>query len=116
MKLQDMLPVLLSILVIVAVAVLERHSSLIAAITATMPLNAPLALWVVHSANRGEQKAVAEFSGNMLVGAVPTLGFLVTVWVAARLGLKLGPMLAAGYGVWAVGLVAIAVLRRFAGL
>ena len=116
MKLQDALPVLLSILVILAVAIVERRSSLIAGITATMPLNAPLALWVVHNANRGEQKAVAEFSGNMLLGAIPTLGFLATVWLAARMGLKLGPMLAAGYGAWAVALIAIAVVRRLAGL
>ena len=43
MRWQDILPVLLSIIVIIAVAVLEKQSKFIAAITATMPLTAALA-------------------------------------------------------------------------
>ena len=49
MKLQDAVPVLLSTLIIVLVAILEKQSKLFAALTATMPLNAPLALWIVYS-------------------------------------------------------------------
>ena len=41
MKAQDILPVILSILVIILVVLLEKQSKLIAALTATMPLAAP---------------------------------------------------------------------------
>ena len=43
MKTQDILPVILSIVVIILVAVFEKQSKLFAALTATMPLTAPLA-------------------------------------------------------------------------
>jgi hypothetical protein len=49
MKWQDVLPILASIVVIILVAIFERQSKLVAAITATMPLTAPLALWVVYA-------------------------------------------------------------------
>ena len=55
MKTQDILPVLLSIVVIILVAVLEKQSKFAAAITATMPIGATLALWIVYSANDGDR-------------------------------------------------------------
>ncbi|HUV27219.1 MAG: hypothetical protein WA997_02675 [Anaerolineales bacterium] len=44
MKTQNILPVLLSILVIIVVAVLEKLSKFAAAISATMPIGATLAI------------------------------------------------------------------------
>lgn len=116
MKLQDVVPVLLSILVIVLVAVLEKQSKLFAALTATMPLTTPLALWIVYSSNAGEKAAVTQFSLNLLLGIIPSLAFLVTVWLGARAGLKLMPMLLTGYGVWAAGAALLYLLRNTIGL
>ncbi len=104
MKSQDIVPVVLSIVVIVLVAVLEKQSKLFAALTATMPLTAPLALWIVYSANAGEKTAVTNFSLSLLLGLLPTLAFLITVWLAARAGMKLGPDDPdRGYSVWGIG-------------
>ena len=116
MKTQDILPVMLSILVIILVAVIEKQSKLFAAITATMPLAAPLALWIVYSSSGGEPKAVSNFTLSMVLGFLPTLAFIVTVWLAARAGLKLLPMIGAGYGVWALGALLIYLLRNFLGI
>lgn len=116
MKSQDILPVLLSIVVILLVAVLEKQSKLIAALTATMPLAAPLALWIVYSSNAGDRTAVSQFSLSLLLGLLPTMAFLIAVWFAARAGLKLGPMIAAGYGVWAAGATALYLFRNILGL
>jgi hypothetical protein len=91
MRSQDVVPVLLSIIVIILVAVLEKQSKLFAALTATMPLTAPLALWIVYSSNAGEKTAVTNFSLSLVLGLLPTLAFLVTVWFAARAGMKLAP-------------------------
>ena len=116
MKSQDILPVLLSILVIILVAILEKQSKLIAALTATMPLAAPLALWIVYSSNNGEKTAVSQFSLSLLLGLLPTLAFLVTVWLAARAGMKLAPMILTGYGVWTIGATILYLLRNTLGI
>ena len=116
MKLQDVLPVLVSILVIILVAILERQSKLIAAVTATMPLTAPLALWIVYSSNAGEKTAVTQFSLNLLFGFIPTFAFLLTIWLAARAGMKLLPMILTGYGIWAIGATILYLLRHTLGI
>jgi hypothetical protein len=116
MKWQDVLPILASIVVIILVAIFERQSKLVAAITATMPLTAPLALWVVYASVDGDRTSMVQFSLGLLLGSIPTLGFLAIAWLAARAGLKLAPILLFGYGVWAIGLLAIIGLRRMSGL
>lgn len=116
MKSQDIVPVVLSILVIVLVAVFEKQSRLFAAITATMPLATPLALWIVYSANAGNKEVVSQFSLSLLLGVLPTLAFLVTVWLTARAGMKLVPILLTGYCVWAVGALVLYLLRNTLGI
>ena len=116
MKSQDILPVVLSIIVIVLVAVLEKQSKLFAALTATMPITTPLALWIVYSSNAGNKAVVSQFSSSLLLGLFPTLAFLVTVWLAARSGMKLAPMILLGYGVWAAGAAILYLLRNTLGI
>lgn len=116
MKSQDILPVILSIVVIILVAILEKQSKLFAALVAVMPLGAPLALWIVYSSNTGDKTAVSQFSLSLLLGLLPTLAFLVTVWLAARAGMKLVPMILMGYGVWAVGAIILYLLRNTLGI
>ena len=109
------LPVVASIIIIIAVAIIQEQSRFIAAITATMPMGAPLAIWIVWSAERGNQNAMIEFNGSLLFGLLPTIGFLVVVWWAARAGLKLVPMLAVGYATWVVGLAILSLIRARLG-
>ena len=116
MKSQNIIPVLLSILAIILVAVLEKQSKLFAALTATMPLAAPLALWIVYSSNAGDKTAISQFSLSLLLGLLLTLAFLITVWLAARAGLKLVPMILIGYGVWAIGASLLYLLRNILGV
>ena len=116
MKAQDILPVVLSILIIILVAILEKQSKLLAAVIAVMPLAAPLALWIVYSSNAGDKTAVSQFSLSLLLGLIPTFAFLVTVWLAARAGMKLVPMILTGYGVWVIGAAVLYFLRGALGL
>ena len=115
MKFETILPVILSVIVIVSVAVLERQSKLIAAITTTMPISAPLALWIIYSANQGSQQTMERFTRGLLLGVLPTLGFLLVAWLTARAGFKLAPMLAASFSVWAVGAFLLFLFRRTLG-
>ena len=116
MKSQDSLPVILSIIIIVLVAILEKQSKLFAALIATMPLAAPLALSIVYSSNAGDQTAVSEFTFGLVVGLLPTLAFLIAVWLAARAGMKLVPMVPTGYGVWATGASILYLFRNALGI
>lgn len=116
MRSQDVIPVALSIIVIILVAVLEKQSKLFAALTATMPLTAPLALWIVYSSNAGERTAVTNFSLSLVLGLLPTLAFLITVWFAARAGMKLVPMIVTGYSVWGAGALILYLLRNPLGI
>jgi uncharacterized membrane protein (GlpM family) len=116
MKTQDVLPVVLSIVVIILVAVLEKQNKFAAAITATMPIGATLAIWIVYSANSGDQQTMKDFSVGLLMGIIPSLGFLFAAFFSFRAGLKLLPMLLVGYSVWGVLLGIIILLRRSLGL
>jgi hypothetical protein len=115
-KSQNIVPVIVSITVIILVAVLQRHSKLAAAITATMPLSMPLALWIVYASAGGDRGTMTQFSRGMLIGMVPTIGFVVVVWLAARADMKLVPMLLVGYGVWGIILALVVTLRRGLGV
>jgi hypothetical protein len=116
MKWQEILPVVISILVIILIAILEKQSKLIAAITATMPVTIALGLWIVHAAADGDSSAVSEFTLGMLLAIIPTLGFLVTVWLASRVEMKLVPMIVLGYSVWGIGTLLLFGMKRFLGL
>ena len=116
MKIQNILPVVASIAIIILVAIIEKQSKFVAAITAVMPIAAPLSLWIVYAANDGDRQTMADFSQGMLIGILPTLGFLLAVWLAFRAGLKLIPMILLGYGVWGVGVGLTLLLRRLTGM
>ena len=115
MKWGDVLPVLLSILIIILIAIIEKQSKFLAAITATMPLTAALGVWIVHSSSGGDASSVAEFSLGMLIAIIPTMCFILTVWLASRAQIKILPTLVLGYAVWGIGVALIFSIRKFIG-
>jgi len=116
LKTQDVLPVLVSIIVIVLVAILEKQNKLVAALTATMPIGATLALWIVYSANDGDIATMQKFNLGLLLGIIPSLAFVITTWIAFRSGVKLGGTLLMGFVVWGIGVVVILTFQRIFGL
>lgn len=111
----DFVPVLVSITVIILVAVLQRYSKPVAAVTATMPLTIPLALWIVYSSTNGDPASVESFTRGMVVGIIPTMAFAVALWLGARAGIKLGGLIGLGYSSWLVTLVVVLGIRRWLG-
>ena len=103
MKWTEILPVLLSIATIIVIAVVEKHSKTVAAVTATMPIGVPLALWVVLSRNPDHQQhaLMPSLTRDMLIGVVGTVAFLLAAHAAARSGWRLIPVLVVGYVAWA---------------
>jgi uncharacterized membrane protein (GlpM family) len=78
------LPVLLSVVIIILVAVVQERSRSLAALIATMPIAAPLAMWIVFSASRGDQRQTADFVASMFLGVFGALFFLLACWFGFR--------------------------------
>ena len=108
-------PVVVSIGIIVLIAVLRAYSKTLAAITATMPINIVLALWIIYAAEGADRATVVRFTESMLVGVGATVIFLGAVWLVARAGWGLVPMLLSGYLAWGVTLALIFGLRQLLG-
>jgi hypothetical protein len=105
------LPVIVSICIIIAVAVLRQYSKTLAAIAATMPINIPLGLWIVYAGEKGDNSAMLDFSRNVTINMIPTMFFAVVAWVAFRAGWTLIPSILAGYVAWAVVLALVSIIR-----
>lgn len=116
MKWQDVFPVIISILIIILVAILQRQSRALAAILVTMPIISPLSVWIIYNGSGGERQAVTQYTQGLVVGIIPTLFFIITLWLSTRAGLKLAPVLALSYSVWAIVLVTVLGLKRWTGL
>ena len=111
---QKVLPVIVSIIIIITIAVLREYSKTLAAIASTMPVNIPLGMWII-AAGDADQATMQQFTAALFINIWPTIGFLLVAWLAARAGWGLVPMIAAGYVAWAIGLGAILLVRQAIG-
>ena len=116
MKSQEIYPVLVSILIIIAVAFLQRQSKLIAAIISVTPIRASLAIWIIYAAVNGNKTEVVKFNQSVALSLIPTFLFAVAAWYAARADLKFGGILLSGYAVWAIGAGILYFLRQSLGI
>ncbi len=112
---ERILPVIVSIGVIIGVAILREYSKTLAAITATMPINVPLTMWIVYSTTENDTAGRVQFVEGLLLGIAPTVVFLIVVWLVARAGWALVPTIAAGYSGWGIALLLVFALRRILG-
>ncbi|NDJ85091.1 MAG: hypothetical protein GYB66_04330 [Chloroflexi bacterium] len=112
----EILPVIVSILIIIAIAILRRFSETFAAIVAVMPINIPLGMWIIYAAEADKTSALANFSEALLLNFFPTVLFMLVAWQMSRAGYQLVPIILAGYGVWAVGIMGVFWLRSQFGL
>lgn len=114
-KSPTLLPLVLSFLVLTVVTILQRSSRLAAALTATMPLTIPLALWIVAAGDQDDPQVMTEFTRGLLWSIWPTVLFVVVIWAASRAGWRLAPTIGAGYLAWGLGVLAILGVRRVVG-
>lgn len=69
------LPVIVSIIIIICIAILREYSRTFAAIAATMPLNIPLGLWLIYSGADDKAQSAEEFTSAVLINIIPTIIF-----------------------------------------
>jgi hypothetical protein len=94
------IPVAVSVLVIVVVAIVQERSRYLAATLAAMPLTAPLAMWIVFSASDGDQRQTADFVASMVMGFAASLVFIVACWLGLRQGWGFAMTLIVASAVW----------------
>jgi len=93
-------PVVASVLVIVLVAIVQEHSRHLAAIIATMPLTAPLGMWIVFTASEGDQRQTADFVASMAVGSAASLVFVLACWLGLRQAWGFAVTLVVASAIW----------------
>jgi hypothetical protein len=90
-----------SFIVITALALLSERSRFATSIASAMPVNLALALWFVFTDTGGDHALTASFARSTLLALIPTAIFLVACWYALSRGWSIGWTMAFGYGVWA---------------
>lgn len=109
------LPVIVSIIIILLIAVLRQYSKTLSAIVATMPVNIPLGMWIIYAGEEDGQQALTEFSEALLLNIIPTIMFMLVAWQTTKLGWELLPTVGAGYVVWGIGLLGVLFIRQQLG-
>ncbi len=107
----EVLPVLVSIAILIAIAVLRHYSETLTAIASVMPINVPLGIWIFMSAEDKTATDLTRFMESLLWNIIPTLIFLVLAWWLSRAGYSLLVVIGVGYAAWGAGLLLIAMLR-----
>ncbi|HKZ82929.1 MAG TPA: hypothetical protein VJ793_04655 [Anaerolineae bacterium] len=100
MNWQRALPTVASIVIILLVTFLRERSRTAAGIIAVMPINVPLALWIVSGAAGTTSEALAQFTRGLFVALIPGLIWLTVAYYAFRAGWSLGVVLLSAYLVW----------------
>ena len=100
MSWQRALPTVASILIILLITFLRDRSRTAAAIIAVMPINVPLALWIVSGAAGTTPQTMAQFTRGLFVALIPGVIWLAVAYCAFRAGWSLGAVLLSAYLVW----------------
>lgn len=111
LTMKKMLPVLISIAIIISVALLRERSRTLAAVLVTLPINIPLAMWIIAHDNGSSPKLVYDFARSTVVGLLITLVWVLIVFFTLRAGWTLPAALGAAYGAWAVLIAGLFALR-----
>ena len=98
----------ISVLVLLLVGwAAEQQNTLLAAVASTAPTGVPLSLFIVASRNR-DPAVLVNFTRSLCLGVFSTLVFAIAAHVAARVGMRLGGVLVAGFAGWALSWLALA--------
>ncbi len=110
--LEKVLPVVVSVVIIVLVAMVQERSRELAAIAAVMPLTVPLAAWIVFSASGGDHRQTAQFVRSMFGAYVPTVVFVAALWYGFRQAWPFPLVIVLAFAIWAALVTLQYVVRR----
>ena len=104
--------IVLGCVLLTLVAVLSERSRTAAGILATAPINIPIILWILWGSSHGDHQSLQTVSRSMLIGLFSTACFTVICWLGFRQRWSFVQIMAAGYGAWALVVLAPALVRR----
>ena len=107
------LPVIVSILIIIAIAILRNYNKTLSAIVAVMPMNIPLGMWIIYAGAEDKQKELVEFSQALFINIIPTLIFMLVVWQLSKAGYGLMQTILGGYLVWGFAMGTVLMVKYF---
>jgi hypothetical protein len=110
---EKILPVVVSVVIIVLVAVVQGWSRELAAILAVMPLTMPLAAWIVFSSSGGDHQQTRDFVSSMFAAYLPTLVFVASLWYGLRQAWPFPFVTVFAFVVWATLIALPYLIRRF---
>jgi uncharacterized membrane protein (GlpM family) len=99
---QKLVPVLISLIVIILIAVMQERSRFIAAIVATMPVSAPLAMWIIYKASNNDSGKTEDFVGSMMIGIIINVIFMAACLIAFKQKWEFKNVMFFGYGIWGI--------------
>lgn len=105
MSLSKNAPVIISILIILAVAYLRNRSRTFAVLAGTMPINLPLTLWITFAGTGAEASTISGFVRSLFLAMIATMTWVLIVWLATHYGWGLLPAVLGGYAAWALFVV-----------
>jgi uncharacterized membrane protein (GlpM family) len=108
MSTQRIVQLLISFVLITAIAVVSERSHVLASIVSAMPVKLALALWFIFSDSGGDRLLSADFCRISILALIPTMLFLGACWFALKRGWTLPQVIGLGYVVW---LLAVGVYR-----
>lgn len=108
---EKLAPVIVSILIIIAVALLREKSPAFSAIAATMPINIPLGMFIVYASSGDKVETMQNFTHNVFINMWPTMVFALVVLIVSRWGWGLVPSIVAGYIGWGVSFLILSYFR-----
>lgn len=112
----EVISVVLSVVIIVAIAILRQYSDALTAIAAVAPIKVPLGMWVFMSAQEKTQTDFVNFNNELIINIIPTLCFLTAAYIAARNGLGLVPTIIVGYVVWGIAMGTVFGIKSVTGI
>jgi hypothetical protein len=109
------LPVIISIVVIISIAVLRRYSTTVASIAAVMPINIPLGIAIIYFSTPEKERdiKIPSFAYDLGINLIPTFIFTIVVWRMFAAGYGFWATILGGYVVWAISLGVLFLLRAW---
>ncbi len=95
----------LAMLILVTVAFIGEKYRNIAGIITAMPLQIPLAMWIVYTSTSGNTDQTSEFARAAFFGIIPTGIFCLVCWAVLSRGWSLSRVLFLSYAVWFIAVL-----------
>lgn len=95
----------LAMVILFVVAFIGERYRNVAGIVTSMPLQIPLAMWIVYTSTGGNTEQTAEFARAAFYGIIPTAVFCAVCWFVLAKSWPFPRVVLMAYGIWFVSVL-----------